>query len=140
LLTDLDGDKVDIAAFHHAHASVELAIGDLKEGAGLDHVPAAEFRANSAWLQIAVLAHNLIRWTAPMGQPGPLDRLTVARTVRRPLLAIPGRLVNRSAPRACEPQPAGPGGNCSLGTSTPSAHYQRRVHSPADWRPATTRR
>jgi hypothetical protein len=95
-LTDLDGDTIDIDAFHRAHARVELAIRDLKEGAGLQHVPSGKFLANSAWLQIAVLAHNLIRWTATIGQPGTVDRLTVARTVRLQLLAIPGRLVNRS--------------------------------------------
>ena len=95
-LTDLDGDSRDIDGFHRAHASVELAIRDLKEGAGLEHCPSGNFSANSAWLQCAVLAHNLIRWTATIGQPGPVDRLTVARTVRVQLLAIPGRLVNRS--------------------------------------------
>jgi len=95
-LTDLDGPLVDIDEFHRAHATVELAIRDLKEGAGLEHIPSGKFLANSAWLQCAVLAHNLIRWTATIGQPGPVDRLTVARTVRLQLLAIPARLVNRS--------------------------------------------
>ncbi len=95
-MTDLDGDATEIDAFHRAHASVELAIRDLKEGAGLEHCPSGNFSANSAWLQCAVLAHNLIRWTAPIGQPGPIERLTVARTVRFQLLAIPARLVNRS--------------------------------------------
>ena len=66
-LTDLDGDAVDVDAFHRHHAVVELAIRDLKEGAGLEHVPSGNFHANSAWLQCAVLAHNLIRWTAILG-------------------------------------------------------------------------
>jgi hypothetical protein len=95
-LTDLDDDPVEVDAFHRAHARVELAIRDLKEGAGLEHCPSGNFSANSAWLQCAVLAHNLIRWTATIGQPLPVDRLTVARTVRFQLLAIPARLVNRS--------------------------------------------
>jgi hypothetical protein len=43
-----------------------------------------------------VLAHNLIRWTSTIGQPAPVNQLTVARTVRFQLLAIPARLVNRS--------------------------------------------
>ena len=51
-------------AFHRAHANVELAIRDLKEGAGLEHCPSGHFFANAAWLACAVLAHNLIRWTA----------------------------------------------------------------------------
>ncbi len=95
-LTDLDGDVADVDAFHRDHAVVELAIRDLKEGAGMEHVPSGDFSANSAWLQCAVLAHNLIRWTATLGQPGPVDRLTVARTVRIRLIAVPGRLVNRA--------------------------------------------
>lgn len=93
-ITDLDGDAVEIDAFHRAHASVELAIRDLKEGAGLEHCPSGNFSANSAWLQCAVLAHNLIRWTATIGAPH--EALVVARTVRFQLLAIPARLVNRS--------------------------------------------
>ena len=75
---------------------VELAIRDLKEGAGLDHVPSGNFHANSAWLQCAVLAHNLIRWTTILGGVRVDDELTVARTVRSRLLAVPGRLVNRA--------------------------------------------
>ena len=95
-LTDLVGDVVLIDEFHRDHATVELAIRDLKEGAGMDHVPSGDFSANSAWLQCAVLAHNLIRWTATLGQPNPVDRLTVARSVRVRLITVPGRLVNRA--------------------------------------------
>jgi len=93
-LTDLDGDAVTIDGFHRQHAVVELAIRDLKEGAGMDHVPSGNFSANSAWLQCAVLAHNLIRWTATLGTERPVDQLAVARTIRTRLLAVPGRLVN----------------------------------------------
>jgi hypothetical protein len=95
-LTDLTGDAVDVDRFHRHHAVVELAIRDLKEGAGLDHVPSGNFHANSAWLQATVLAHNLIRWTAHLGNVRVGDELTVARTVRTRLVAIPGRLVNRA--------------------------------------------
>ena len=95
-LTDIDGDAVDIDRFHRQHAVVELAIRDLKEGAGLEHVPSGNFHANSAWLQCAVLAHNMIRWTAIAGKVRVDNQLVVARTLRTRLLAIPGRLVNRS--------------------------------------------
>ena len=93
-LTDLDGDAVAVDAFHREHATVELDIRDLKEGAGLEHVPSGNFFANGAWLCCAVLAHNLIRWSATIGEPGAAERRTVARTVRRQLIDIPGRLVN----------------------------------------------
>ena len=95
-LTDLAGDAVDIDRFHRHHAVVELAIRDLKEGAGLEHVPSGNFHANSAWLQCAVLAHNMIRWTAIAGRVRVDNQLIVARTLRTRLLAIPGRIVNRS--------------------------------------------
>jgi hypothetical protein len=95
-LTDLDADAVTIDAFHREHATVELDIRDLKEGAGLEHIPSGNFHANSAWLQCAVLAHNLIRWTATISQPGSVDRRTVARTFRQRLIAVPARLVNRA--------------------------------------------
>ena len=100
-LTDLDGDAVTVDAFHRRHAVVELAIRDLKEGAGLDHVPSGNFHANSAWLQCAVLAHNLIRWTAIFGDVRVDGELTVARTMRTRLIALPGRLVNRSGVQPC---------------------------------------
>jgi hypothetical protein len=94
-LTDLDGSAVDVDRFHRHHAVVELAIRDLKAGAGLEHVPSGNFHANSAWLQCAVLAHNLIRWTTTLGGIG-TDQLVVARTMRTRLVAIPARLVNHS--------------------------------------------
>ncbi len=95
-VTDLEGDVVDVDAFHRAHAHVELAIRDLKEGAGLEHVPSGNFSANAAWLLCAALAHNLIRWSALLGELTPEDQLVVARTVRTRFFSVPGRLVSRS--------------------------------------------
>ena len=95
-LTDLTGTAAEVDLFHRRHAVVELAIRDLKEGAGLEHVPSGNFHANSAWLQCAVLAHNLIRWTSILGNVRVDDQLVVARTIRTRHVAIPGRLVNRS--------------------------------------------
>jgi len=95
-LTDLDDDAVTVDAFHRHHAVVELAIRDLKEGAGLEHCPSGKFFANAAWLACAALAHNLIRWSAALGDITPDDHLTVARTIRTRLIALPGRIVNRS--------------------------------------------
>jgi hypothetical protein len=95
-LTDLGGDAVEVDAFHRRHATIELAIRDLKEGSGLEHLPSGRFSANSAWLQCAVLAHDLIRWTATIGRTEPVDQLTVARTVRRRPIAMPARVVNHA--------------------------------------------
>jgi hypothetical protein len=95
-VTSSTADPVTTDRFHRDHARVELAIRDLKEGAGLEHVPSGRFFANAAWLTCAVLAHNIVRWTDQLGGTRHGDQLTVARTVRVRLIALPGRLVNRS--------------------------------------------
>jgi len=98
-VTDVADDPVNADQFHRHHAVVELNIRDLKEGAGLEHIPSGNFQANAAWLICAALAHNLIRWTVTLGgiepDTGP-GRLTVARTIRTRYLALPARLVNRA--------------------------------------------
>src|SRR5688500_7272749 len=54
------------------------------------HFPSGKFIANAAWTVIACLAHNLLRWTRVLGLPG--QAIRAARTLRRRLLALPGRL------------------------------------------------
>ncbi len=95
-LSDLAGTAVELDRFHRQHATVELAIRDIKEGSGMAHCPSGNFAANGAWLACAVLAHNLCRWTAILGQVHPADQLTVVATLRSRLVCVPGRLVNRS--------------------------------------------
>jgi len=95
-VTDLEGTTVELDAFHRHHAVVELCIDDLKEGAGMEHCPSGNFSANAAWLCCAVLAHNLMRWSAQVGDLVDDDTLVVARTLRTRYFAVPGRLVNRS--------------------------------------------
>jgi hypothetical protein len=80
-----------VEAEHRQHAVVELAIRDLKDQA-LAHFPSGNFNANAAWTVIACLAHNLLRWTTLIGLPGNTTR--AARTIRRRLLALPGRLTH----------------------------------------------
>ena len=58
------GDTLALEADHRRHAEVENAIRDLKYGVGLNHLPSGRFAANGAWLAVAVMAHNLARWTA----------------------------------------------------------------------------
>jgi len=89
-ITDLDGDAVAVDADHRAHAVVELAIRDLKAGAGLTHCPSGRFNANAAWLVLTALAHNLLRWVASLGLR--LSGLVVAKTIRRRCLSLPGRM------------------------------------------------
>ncbi len=78
--------------FHREHAVVELAIRDLKEGAGLEHIPSGNFYANGAWLACSVLAHNIGIWTSVLtNQPKVTNR-----TRRTRLIALAAVIVNRS--------------------------------------------
>ena len=47
-LDRLVGDAVEVDAFHRAHARVELAMRDVMEGAGANHMPSGRFAANGA--------------------------------------------------------------------------------------------
>jgi hypothetical protein len=104
-VTDRVGTAVWLDQDHRRHATVELCIRDLKAGVGLRHCPSGKFAANAAWLLIATLAHNLLRWVAAFGL-GARQELVVAKTLRRTLLTLPGRLT-RSARRWTLHLPAG---------------------------------
>jgi hypothetical protein len=78
-----------VEAEHRQHAVVELVIRDLKDQA-LAHFPSGKFLANAAWTVIAALAHNLLRWTTLIGLPDTV--IATARTLRRRLLTVPGRI------------------------------------------------
>jgi hypothetical protein len=104
-VTDRVGTAVWLDQDHRRHAVVELCIRDLKAGVGLRHCPSGKFNANAAWLQIATLPHNLLRWVARIGL-GVREGLVVAKTLRRTLLALPGR-ITRSARRSTLHLPAG---------------------------------
>lgn len=94
-VTNREGTAADLDADHRRHAVVELAIRDLKDGP-LAHCPSGNFAANSAWATIAMLAHNLMRWTVNIGgiHTGPV----VGKTIRRRYITLPGR-ITRSARR-----------------------------------------
>jgi hypothetical protein len=92
ICSNTDISMIDADRFHREHAVIELAIRDLKQGAGLEHVPSGHYHANAAWLACAVLAHNLGIWTTQLtGQPAVTNR-----TRRTRLISIPAVIVNRS--------------------------------------------
>jgi Transposase DDE domain group 1 len=88
-LTNRGENMHTVDAEHRDHAEVELAIRDLKDQA-LAHFPSGSFTANAAWTVIACLAHNLSRWVGQLGLADETWR--TAQTIRRWLIALPGRL------------------------------------------------
>ncbi|HEV2819555.1 MAG TPA: IS1380 family transposase, partial [Solirubrobacteraceae bacterium] len=92
-VTNRDEDIALVEAEHRDHAVVEQVIADLKDQA-LAHFPSGDFNANGAWTVLAVLAHNMLRWAQLLGLPDTTVR--AARTLRRRLLSIPGRLTRHA--------------------------------------------
>ena len=92
-LTNRDENIALVEAEHREHAVVEQVIADLKDQA-LAHFPSGHFHANAAWTVLGALAHNLLRWTQLLGLPDTTVR--AARTLRRRLLSIAGRLTRHA--------------------------------------------
>jgi hypothetical protein len=91
ILTDQDDE--DIAAIERRHrqrAHVEDRIRDDKD-TGLAKLPFKEFQLNEVWLEIVLLAHDLIVWTQALLLDGELQRAEPKR-LRYRLLHVAGRL------------------------------------------------
>lgn len=83
-LTAVDADQ-----FHRGHAIVEQVIAELK-GGPLKHLPSGKFAANAAWVQFAILAHNLSRAAATAAGLGRARMGTLLRLI----VQTPARLAN----------------------------------------------
>ena len=92
-ITNRTDNLAVVEAEHRDHAVVEQVISDLKDQA-LAHFPSGQFHANGAWTVLAALAHNMLRWTQLLGLADTTVR--AARTLRRRLLQIPGRLTRHA--------------------------------------------
>lgn len=86
-ITNSDLGKVDADRFHRGHAIVEQVIAELKDGP-LAHLPSGKFTANHAWLQFAIIAHNLSRAAATAAGLGKARMSTLLRTI----IQTPARL------------------------------------------------
>lgn len=74
-LTAVDADR-----FHRGHAIIEQVIAELK-GGPLAHLPSGVFPANHAWLQFAIIAHNLSRASSTAAGLGRARMATLLRTI-----------------------------------------------------------
>ena len=93
MITNRSDDIAVVEAEHRDHAVVEQVIADLKDQA-LAHFPPGDYDANAAWTVLGALAHNLLRWTQLLGLPDTTVR--AARTLRRRLIQVPGRLTRHA--------------------------------------------
>jgi hypothetical protein len=91
ILTDqTDKDIAVIECRHRQHAHVEDRIRDDKD-TGLSKFPFKEFALNEVWLEIVMLAHDLIVWTQALVLDGELAKAEPKR-IRYRLLHVAARL------------------------------------------------
>ncbi len=93
MITDREGDTLELEADHRRHAEIENAIRDLKYGVGLNHLPSGRFSANGAWLAVQVMAHNLARWTQRIALG---ETVATTKTLRRRFLSLAGRITRKA--------------------------------------------
>lgn len=94
VLTNSEGDLVDLELRHRRHAEVENRIRNLKD-CGLERMPFAALAANAAWMELVLTAADLLAWCQQICLDGDLARAE-PRTLRYRLLHTAGRLVHRS--------------------------------------------
>jgi hypothetical protein len=91
ILTDQDDQEIAVLECRHRqHAHVEDRIRDDKD-TGLAKLPFKEFALNEVWLEIVMLAHDLIVWTQALLLDGELAKAEPKR-LRYRLLHVAGRL------------------------------------------------
>jgi hypothetical protein len=91
ILTDQTDPDITVAECRHRqHAHVEDRIRDDKD-TGLAKLPFKEFKLNEVWLEIVMLAHDLIIWTQALVLDGDLANAEPKR-LRYRLLHVAGRL------------------------------------------------
>ncbi len=88
-----DQDEADVAAIecrHRARARVEDQIRNDKD-TGLENLPFRDFELNAVWLELVLIAHDLIGWPKALVLTGELARSEPKR-LRYRLLHVAARL------------------------------------------------
>jgi hypothetical protein len=89
-LTDLKGDAVEIERLHRGRAHAEDRIRAAKQ-TGIENLPFREFDHNAVWLELSLIAQDLIAWTQTLCLEGELATCE-PKALRYRLLHTAGRL------------------------------------------------
>lgn len=90
-LTGLTGDIVEVERLHRSRANVEDRIRAAKQ-TGLENLPFQAFALNAVWLELSLIAQDLIAWTQTLCLDGELA-ICEPKALRYRLLHTAGRLV-----------------------------------------------
>ena len=86
-----EGQLQLLEARHRAHARVEDRIRHAKDS-GLGRFPSREFAINQTWLQLTMIAADLVAWLKMLALDGDLAKAE-PKALRYRLLHVPARLV-----------------------------------------------
>jgi Transposase DDE domain group 1 len=89
-LTDLEGDAVELERLHRARAGAEDRVRAAKQ-TGLANLPFRDFDLNAVWLELSLIAQDLIAWTQLLALDGELA-VCEPKTLRYRLLHTAARL------------------------------------------------
>lgn len=81
--------------FHNARGSAEKAIGELKNGFGLEHPPCGQLMANAAFLQVGLVAYNLVQMFKHCALPQGWKRFSI-KNLRFRLLCQAARITSHA--------------------------------------------
>jgi hypothetical protein len=94
-ITNRQGSRIErLEQLHRQHAVVEDRIRCGKD-TGLANLPFRAFAANAAWLELALIAQDLLAWTQRLLLSGELARCEPKR-LRYRLLHVAGRLTRHA--------------------------------------------
>jgi hypothetical protein len=90
-LTDLPGDPIELERLHRARANAEDRIRAAKQ-TGLDNLPFQAFDHNAIWLELSLIAQDVIAWTQQLALDDDLA-ICEPKTLRYRLLHTAARLI-----------------------------------------------
>lgn len=95
IVTNLEGDVVDIESWFRGRADVEERLKDSKCGLALRHLPSGHARVNQVWMWAALLGLNISAWIQSLGGVDAKGR-SHAKRLRRELICIPARVLRHA--------------------------------------------
>jgi hypothetical protein len=91
----LDDDLAQLEATHRQHAQVEDRVKTLK-ATGASNLPFSSFAANEAWLELALIAHDITVWTQQLTLDGE-HAICEPKRLRYRILHVAAQLTRRAA-------------------------------------------
>lgn len=97
IITDLPEtmSTLEVLDHHNDRGRMEKAIGELKGGFGLEHLPCGQLMANAAYLQICLIAYNLVTTFKSYALPEGWRRFEI-KNLRFRLLCRAAKLVRHA--------------------------------------------